>query len=243
MSTVIDPSYWHAAGTERVKGEDVRRASKDIKLIGCKLSRKDLDEVISLMLSGSGEKLFVKIETELGITSIEAESLEEFMADIGDADVLRYLRVWVASQEDSRTTTFWIRSGRAEVWARGEDETWVRGRVETIAARLKLTRPRFLVPTWALTISGAMASMISLFFSLASKGITRAIGSNFFISVYILIWFVYLVQIRMRRSRVVLAPEVKSWWQVLERWMTITIAFGTVVIAIFTVLLWKLTSK
>jgi hypothetical protein len=195
------------------------------------------------MTSDAGEKPFVTLSAERGITTFKAESLEEFLAELDGLETMRNLRVYVSPRGDSRSTTLGLLLGDVNVSVSGEDETWVLGRAEAIKRRLKITQSRWLVPSRVLFSVGVGANVVSIILTFLLKGRARSVAPFIFTLLSLSAWAVLGAQFPLRRSRLELIPKSHSSWSVVERSMTIIVALGTMVIMLFTILLWQLTRK
>lgn len=239
---MIIRALWHEGGTSSSDGEDVREASKRIRLVGCQLTRKDLEDLLSLLLSDAGEEPFVTIGATEGITEIKASALDEFLSDVGEYSVLKDFAVHVSPRGSSRSTRIHVFLGSLNISVTGEDETWVLGRTEALKRLLSRTRSRWLMPVMPLMLAALFCSCLGIIFSLNAHKVGAAPG----VAMNILVaaaWIIIAAQYQKRKSLIVLVPRQRSWWRVVERGSTLVVALGTIVIVLFTILLWMLARK
>lgn len=165
----------HAGGTApdgRGWGRVVQRSSLRKVLRGCRLTRDDLEDILAICLSDAGERPYVSLKVERGISSTQAETLDALLDELRDPATLENLDIWVSSRESDQQTAVYIKPESVTLTVKGPSETWARGRFEELRHRLVAVQKRPAWSTETLAVIGysiVMAMLLVTGFSLESR--------------------------------------------------------------------------
>lgn len=117
----------------------MRTVSRRKSLYGCRLSRRDV-EMLAGVLGFGAEDTYSKVSTKIESDTLEESDLGKFFAEVGDAESLTELRLYVSRRGEVGSASVDLSSRYVSVYVSGDDETRVRGLFDSLLVRVKRTQ-------------------------------------------------------------------------------------------------------